>query len=75
MRKLQVFATDLNEALLDKARHGLYAKSIAQDLSPERLRRFFVEEEGGYRIGKRCARWSSSPGRTSSAIRRSRAST
>ena len=51
-RKLQVFATDLNDALLDKARHGLYAKSIAQDLSPERLRRFFVEEEGGYRVGK-----------------------
>jgi two-component system CheB/CheR fusion protein len=51
-RKLQVFATDLNEALLDKARHGLYAKSLAQDISPERLRRFFVEEEGGYRINK-----------------------
>ena len=52
MRKLQVFATDLNDALLDKARHGLYAKSLAQDVSPERLRRFFVEEEGGYRITK-----------------------
>ena len=52
MRKLQVFATDLNDALLDKARHGLYAKSIEQDLSPERLRRFFVEEEGGYRVSK-----------------------
>jgi two-component system CheB/CheR fusion protein len=52
MRKLQVFATDLNDALLNKARHGLYAKNIAQDLSPERLRRFFVEEEGGYRVGK-----------------------
>jgi two-component system, chemotaxis family, CheB/CheR fusion protein len=52
MRKLQVFATDLNDALLDKARHGLYAENIAQDLSPERLRRFFVEEEGGYRVGK-----------------------
>src|SRR5260221_6357698 len=50
--KLQVFATDLNEPLLDKARHGLYAKSLAQDVSPERLRRFFVEEEGGYRISK-----------------------
>ena len=50
--KLQVFATDLNDALLDKARHGLYAKTLAQDLSPERLRRFFVEEEGGYRIVK-----------------------
>jgi two-component system CheB/CheR fusion protein len=52
MRKLQVFATDLNDALLDKARHGLYPKSIAQDVTPERLRRFFVEEEGGYRIVK-----------------------
>lgn len=52
MRKFQVFATDLNDALLDKARHGLYAKSLAQDISPERLRRFFVEEEGGYRVSK-----------------------
>ncbi|HSC46053.1 MAG TPA: chemotaxis protein CheB, partial [Candidatus Acidoferrum sp.] len=51
-RKLQVFATDLNDALLDKARHGLYTKSLAQDLSPERLRRFFVEEEAGYRVTK-----------------------
>ncbi len=51
-RGLQVFATDLNEALLEKARSGLYAKSLAQDISPERLRRFFIEEEGGYRISK-----------------------
>jgi two-component system CheB/CheR fusion protein len=50
--RLQIFATDLNEALLEKARHGLYAKSLAQDISPERLRRFFVEEEGGYRVTK-----------------------
>ncbi len=52
MRRLQVFATDLNGALLDKARHGLYARNLAQDLSPERLRRFFVEEDGGYRVTK-----------------------
>jgi two-component system CheB/CheR fusion protein len=52
LRKLQVFATDLNEALLDKARHGLYAKSLAHDVSPEHLRRFFVEEDGGYRVIK-----------------------
>lgn len=51
-RKLQVFATDLNDANLEKARHGLYAKSIVQDVSPERLRRFFTEEEGGYRVIK-----------------------
>lgn len=51
-RTLQVFATDLNDNLLHKARHGLYAKSLAQDIAPERLRRFFVEEQGGYRIIK-----------------------
>ena len=50
--ELQVFATDLNNTLLDKARHGLYAKSLAEDVSPERLRRFFVEEDGGYRVSK-----------------------
>ncbi len=52
LRQLQVFATDLNEALLDKARHGLYAKSLAEDVTPQRLERFFVEEEGGYRVRK-----------------------
>lgn len=52
MRNLQIFATDLNEALLDKARHGVYAKSLAAEITPERLRRFFVEEEGGYRVAK-----------------------
>lgn len=51
-RKLQVFATDLNEANLEKARHGLYAKNLAHDVAPDRLRRFFVQEQGGYRVIK-----------------------
>jgi len=51
-RKLQIFATDLNEVNLEKARNGFYPKTLAQDVSPERLRRFFVEEENGYRIIK-----------------------
>jgi two-component system CheB/CheR fusion protein len=49
---LQIFATDLNDALLEKARAGLYAKNLVQDLSAERLRRFFAQENGGYRINK-----------------------
>jgi two-component system CheB/CheR fusion protein len=52
MRKLQVFATDVNDALLEKARRGLYAKSLVADITPLRLRRFFVETEGGYRVSK-----------------------
>ena len=52
VRTLQIFATDLNDALLEKARHGFYPKSLADDISPERLRRFFVEEGGGYQVSK-----------------------
>jgi len=48
----QVFATDVNDTLLETARQGLYPRSVVQDLSPERLRRFFVEESGGYRVAK-----------------------
>jgi two-component system, chemotaxis family, CheB/CheR fusion protein len=51
-RKLQIFATDLHDAALEKARAGLYPKGALQDLSPERLRRFFIEEVDGYRVQK-----------------------
>jgi len=51
-RKLQIFATDLNEANLEKARIGFYPKTLGQDVSSERLQRFFVEDENGYRVGK-----------------------
>jgi two-component system CheB/CheR fusion protein len=51
-RNIQVFATDLNEKSLEKARFGLYPKSISDDVNPARLRRFFVEEQGGYRVSK-----------------------
>jgi two-component system, chemotaxis family, CheB/CheR fusion protein len=52
VRPLQVFATDLNEENLAKARHGYYTPLLLRDVSPERRRRFFVEEAGGYRIIK-----------------------
>jgi two-component system, chemotaxis family, CheB/CheR fusion protein len=51
-RKLQVFATDLYDAALEKARAGFYPKGALQDVSSERLRRFFVEEVDGYRVQK-----------------------
>lgn len=50
---LQIFATDLDPDAITKARQGLYPENITADVSPERLRRFFIKEEnGGYRIGK-----------------------
>ncbi len=50
--RLQLFATDLNPVSIEKARAGAYPKDIAQDVSPERLRRFFVEADGRYRVSK-----------------------
>ncbi len=49
---VQVFATDLNGTVIEKARAGVYPKSIEHDLSPERLRRFFVKVDGSYRVSK-----------------------
>jgi len=49
---LQIFATDLDRDAIDKARQGFYPPNIAADVSPERLRRYFIQEENGYRVGK-----------------------
>lgn len=49
---LQIFATDLDQDAIDKARQGIYPPNIAADVSPQRLRQFFTEEENGYRISK-----------------------
>ena len=48
--RLQVFASDLHEHSLGRARGGFYPGDIETDVSPERLRRFFIKEDGGYRI-------------------------
>jgi two-component system CheB/CheR fusion protein len=50
---IQVFATDIDEDSLETARQGVYPESIASDISPERLRRFFVKtDENHYQVGK-----------------------
>src|SRR5438552_9919919 len=49
---IQVFATDLSNTLLQKARDGIYPENIEAELSPERLRRFFVRQDARYRVNK-----------------------
>jgi two-component system, chemotaxis family, CheB/CheR fusion protein len=48
--KLQVFASDVDENAVAVAREGRYPESIAADVSPVRLARFFTQEEHGYRV-------------------------
>ena len=50
--KVQIYSTDIDEDSIAVARSGLYPANIGIDLSPERLRRFFIKEEAGFRIKK-----------------------
>ena len=49
---MQIFATDLNGAVIERARAGLYPKSISERVSAQRLLRFFYEVDGQYRVAK-----------------------
>jgi len=52
--KLQVFATDIDSRAIAVARAGVYPASIADDITPERLARFFTPTSDGstYRVHK-----------------------
>lgn len=49
---VQIFGTDLDASAIETARAGRYPDGIAVDVPPQRLERFFIREEGGYRIRK-----------------------
>lgn len=50
--KVQIYSTDLDEDAITIARAGIYPSSIIQDMGAERLNRFFIKEDSGYRIKK-----------------------
>jgi two-component system, chemotaxis family, CheB/CheR fusion protein len=47
---LQIFATDLDNEAIEIARKGIFPSSISEDVSPERLKRFFLKTNNGYFI-------------------------
>ena len=49
---LQIFATDLDRSAIEKARIGFYTDNIVADVTPARLKRFFIKKEHGYEISK-----------------------
>ena len=51
-RPLKVFATDINERALVRARAGIYPETIASSLAPDLLRRYFVSVNGSYQVSK-----------------------
>jgi two-component system CheB/CheR fusion protein len=45
---LKVFATDVDHHAIERAGIGRYRETIAAEISPERLERFFVHKSGAY---------------------------
>ncbi len=50
--KIQIFATDISEPAIIKARAGVYSKNDTEGLTPQRLQEFFTKTNSGYLIHK-----------------------
>ncbi len=50
--RVQIFGTDANEKNIDKARQGIYPKTIEENISESKLKRFFSMQNGNYHITK-----------------------
>lgn len=48
--KFKIFATDIDEVALAKATQGIYPQTIVQELSGDRLERYFVPKDDGWQI-------------------------
>lgn len=50
--KVQIFATDINQDAVERARQGFYGHEIESTVTPQRLQRYFTKEDNGYRVRK-----------------------
>lgn len=50
--KIQIFATDISETAISKARSGIYRASELQGVSASRLQQFFIKQDGTYQVSK-----------------------
>jgi len=50
--RVQIFATDIDDTAMTVARTARYPKTLVNEVSPERLKRFFVQEGASYRVTK-----------------------
>jgi two-component system, chemotaxis family, CheB/CheR fusion protein len=48
----QIFGTDIDNAAVDVARSGKYGENVLENVSPQRLGRYFVRTDSGYQIQK-----------------------
>lgn len=51
--KIQIFASDLSEPAISKARSGIYSKIETQGVSTKRLQQFFTKTSGAYQVNRK----------------------
>ena len=52
-RDVKIFATDIDDAALAKAGSGIYSASVMEDISPQRVARFFKKKGQSYQVVRR----------------------
>ena len=50
--KIQIFATDISELAIEKARTGVYRAADLDGISPARIQQFFQKMDGSYQVSK-----------------------
>ncbi|MDQ6609776.1 MAG: PAS domain-containing protein, partial [Bacteroidota bacterium] len=51
-KKIQIFATDISEQVIAKARSGIYLKKDMAGISDDRIKKFFTRIDGSYQMNK-----------------------
>ncbi|MGI4020538.1 MAG: CheR family methyltransferase [Janthinobacterium lividum] len=51
-QKIQIFATDISETAITKARSGIYSEADLDGISPGRKQQFFTKLDGHYQVNK-----------------------
>lgn len=52
IRKIQIFASDVSDVAISRARSGIYKKAELDGVSPARLHKYFTKLDGSYQVNK-----------------------
>ncbi|MBA2613589.1 MAG: histidine kinase, partial [Bacteroidetes bacterium] len=51
-RQVQIFASDISESAISKARLGIYSKAELKNVSDEQIKKYFKKTDGGYQVDR-----------------------
>lgn len=51
--RFRIFATDIDRIALEKATQGIYSPTIADDIDPKRLEKYFIRKDGSIQVRRK----------------------